>query len=108
MADTCIACCSQQVGGGAAKERKNGEGALLTSMTTAAPSSAWARPAPVSASMPVLGEREAMTTSWPSASKRLARGRPISPVPPIMTIFMSHVSNAGLCLHDEMAADDVT
>src|SRR5262245_25686744 len=62
------------------------DGALETSTTTAAPASAPARPSPVIVLTPVEGE--AGNTSCPSSRKNLTTFFPISPLPPMTTIFM--------------------
>jgi hypothetical protein len=62
------------------------DGELDTSTTTLAPSSASRRPLPVSVSTPVSGE--AGTASWPSSRSCVTSFEPMSPVPPMMTIFM--------------------
>src|SRR5690348_2275996 len=56
-------------------------------MTTAAPFNASASPSPVIVLTPVLGAAE--IASWPRAFSFSTTFEPISPVPPITTIFIS-------------------
>src|SRR6516162_7032241 len=60
------------------------DGELVTSTTTFAPASAWASPSPVRLLTPEEGE--AGTASWPRS--RGISFLPMSPLPPITTIFM--------------------
>ena len=69
----------------AAWSSKDGEFAKST--TTCAPSSASARPSPVIVLTPVLGA--AARASCPSCVSLLTTFEPMSPVPPITTIFMT-------------------
>src|SRR5262245_35660 len=62
------------------------DGAFVTSTTTSAPASAWASPSPVIVLTPDEGEAD--TASWPRPSRRGISFLPISPLPPITTIFM--------------------
>src|SRR5436190_5337070 len=62
------------------------EGAFETSTTTCAPASAAASPSPVTELMPREGD--AATTSWPCCRRLLTSLVPMSPVPPMMTIFI--------------------
>src|SRR5262249_11723596 len=62
------------------------DGAFVTSTTTSAPASASARPAPVMVLTP--NEGAAATASWPRPRRRGISFFPMSPVPPITTIFM--------------------
>ena len=61
------------------------DGEFDTSITTSAPSSTSATPSPVSVFTPVLGD--AATASCPWAVSRSMSFVPMSPVPPMMTIF---------------------
>src|SRR5262245_44254427 len=65
------------------------EGAFATSTTTRAPVSASASPSPVTALTPVEGE--AATTSCPRSPRSFTSFFPMSPLPPITTIFMLHL-----------------
>src|SRR6516225_1892694 len=69
----------------AAWSSKDGE--LAKSTTTCAPSSASARPSPVIVLTPVLGA--AASASCPRWVSLLTTFEPMSPVPPITTIFMT-------------------
>src|SRR5260370_39846935 len=60
------------------------EGEFVTSMTTSAPASASASPSPVRVLTPEEGEAD--TVSWPRS--RGISFLPMSPLPPITTIFM--------------------
>src|SRR5579862_2791648 len=69
------------------------EGEFVTSITTEAPFSASARPSPVMLFTPVLG---AAARGWcPCSRNFLTSHEPISPVPPIITIFMKIVIIGG-------------
>src|ERR1700755_2564304 len=70
----------------------NGESA--TSTRTSAPATALARPSPVSESTP--DRREAGITSCPCALSFDATFEPISPRPPMTTIFMMNLSELRL------------
>jgi len=59
----------------------------LEIFTTCAPARASLRPSPVMVLTPVLDE--AATTSWPPWRRMATVFEPISPVPPITTIFMA-------------------
>src|SRR5689334_2580858 len=61
-------------------------GELETSMTTDAPFSTSARPSPVSVLTPELGDAE--TASWPCSRNFVMTFDPISPLPPMTTIFI--------------------
>src|SRR6516162_6808796 len=60
------------------------DGEFVTSTTTFAPASAWASPSPVRLLTPEEGEAD--TASWPRS--RGMSFLPMSPLPPITTIFM--------------------
>src|SRR5262245_41618900 len=60
------------------------DGEFVTSTTTFAPASAWASPSPVRLLTPEEGEAD--TASWPRS--RGISFLPMSPLPPITTIFM--------------------
>src|SRR5260370_40201166 len=62
------------------------EGELARSITTCVPAMACLSPSPVMVLTPVFGE--AATTSWPRWRRMATVFEPISPVPPITTIFM--------------------
>jgi hypothetical protein len=62
------------------------EGEFDTSTTTFAPVSASASPSPVRALTPEDGEAE--TASWPCCRRIGTSFLPMSPLPPITTIFM--------------------
>src|SRR5262245_55103132 len=62
------------------------DGAFVTSTTTSAPASAWASPSPVMVLTPDDGEAD--TASWPRPRRRGISFLPMSPVPPMTTIFM--------------------
>src|SRR5215469_6888464 len=62
------------------------EGELPRSITTCAPATASLTPSPVMVLTPLLGE--AATTSWPPWRRIATVFEPISPVPPMTTIFM--------------------
>jgi hypothetical protein len=62
------------------------EGEFETSTRTSAPSSTSANPSPVSVSTPESGD--AGTASWPCSASFRTSFEPISPLPPITTIFM--------------------
>jgi hypothetical protein len=64
------------------------EGEFDTSTTTFAPASASASPAPLTALTPEDGEAE--TASWPRSRRIGTSFLPMSPLPPITTIFMAH------------------
>ena len=66
------------------------EGEFETSITTSAPSSTSARPSPVSVLTPESGD--AATASWSSSARQATTFEPISPVPPMTTIFMAFLS----------------
>src|SRR6516165_373287 len=70
----------------------NGESA--TSTRTSAPATALARPSPVSESTP--DRREAVITSCPCAQSLVATFEPISPRPPMTTIFTMNLSELSL------------
>src|SRR5215468_568453 len=61
------------------------DGEFVTSTTTLAPASAWASPSPVRLLTPEEGEAD--TASWPRS--RGISFLPMSPLPPITTIFMT-------------------
>src|SRR5262245_24779792 len=61
------------------------EGEFETSTTIEAPARVVARPSPVTALKPELGE--AATTSWPRARRLATTLPPMRPVPPTTTIF---------------------
>src|SRR5712692_1641964 len=89
------------------------EGELVTSTTTQAPFSASASPSPVMLLTPVLGD--ATTASCPCSRSFLTSFDPMSPVPPMTTIFMivlsflpAHFQAAGLTLQDRTAHAFVT
>src|ERR1700722_3380292 len=73
----------------------NGESA--TSTRTSAPATALARPSPVSESTP--DRREAAITLCPCALSLVATLEPISPRPPMTTIFMMNLSELRLIGH---------
>src|ERR1700747_2285025 len=89
----------------------NGESA--TSTRTSAPATALARPSPVSESTP--DRREAMITSCRCALSLVATFEPISPRPPMITIFMMNLSELRLTgyfvsssrIHGGWLADDI-
>src|SRR5262245_8171563 len=62
------------------------EGAFVTSTTTSAPASAWASPSPVMVLTPDEGEAD--TASWPHPHRIGISFLPMSPLPPITTIFI--------------------
>src|SRR5262245_59259108 len=62
------------------------DGEFVTSTTTFAPASAWASPSPVRLLTPDDGD--AATTSWPCRRRMVTSFFPMSPLPPITTIFM--------------------
>src|SRR6266550_2330575 len=62
------------------------EGELARSITTCVPAMASLSPSPVMLLTPLLGE--AATTSWPPWRRMATVFEPISPVPPMTTIFM--------------------
>src|SRR5215475_309243 len=62
------------------------DGELVTSTTTSAPARAPGSPSPARVLTPE--EREADTASWPLPRSRGIRFFPMSPLPPITTIFM--------------------
>src|SRR5262245_7624473 len=64
------------------------DGAFVTSTTTFAPASAWASPSPVRLLTPDDGD--AGMTSWPCRRRIVTSFFPMSPLPPITTIFMLH------------------
>src|SRR5262245_42813794 len=84
------------------------DGAFVTSTTTSAPASASARPAPVMVLTP--DEGAAATASWPRSRRRGISFFPMSPVPPITTIFMldllvcSPISGPSISATDQRAA----
>src|SRR5205814_9626130 len=82
---------------GTALSSSEGEWARL--ITTCAPAMASLRPLPVMVLTPVLGE--AATTSWPPWRRMATVFEPISPVPPITTIFIANLlvrsPEAGVC-----------
>ena len=63
------------------------DGEFDTSTTTSAPASASASPSPVRALTP--DEGDAGTASWPSSRRIGTSFFPMSPLPPITTIFMT-------------------
>src|SRR5262245_22854823 len=65
------------------------DGEFVTSTTAWAPASASASPSPVRALTPEEGEAE--TASWPPWRSRGISFLPMSPLPPITTIFMSRL-----------------
>ena len=65
-------------------------GALDTSISTFAPFMTSARPSPVIEFTPVSGE--AAMASWPCSLSLVTTLEPISPVPPMTTIFMVRLS----------------
>src|SRR5215813_7638661 len=62
------------------------DGAFVTSTTTSAPASALANPSPVMVLTPDEGEAD--TASWPRPRRIGMSFFPMSPLPPITTIFM--------------------
>jgi hypothetical protein len=62
------------------------EGEFDTSITTDAPVRASARPSPVRVLTPVLGEAD--TASWPCSPSLVTSFAPMSPLPPMTTIFI--------------------
>src|SRR5437588_7696304 len=72
-------------------------GALDTSTTTSAPTITSARPSPVMVSTPVAGE--AATGSCPCATSRRTTLLPMSPLPPMTTIFMAFLPVGGRVQH---------
>src|SRR5215475_7339690 len=62
------------------------DGEFVTSTTTFAPARAWASPSPVRLLTPDDGD--AARTSWPCWRRMVTSFFPISPLPPITTIFM--------------------
>jgi hypothetical protein len=62
------------------------EGELARSITPCAPAMASLSPSPVMLLIPLWGE--AATTSWPPWRRMTTVFEPISPVPPMTTIFM--------------------
>src|SRR6185436_13238364 len=71
-------------------------GAFETSTTTSAPARASFRPSPVRVLTPVSGD--AASGSWPAPRSFSTSFDPISPVPPITTIFMTFSKDG---THDE-------
>src|SRR4051812_24868444 len=69
------------------------DGEFDTSTTTDAPARTSARPAPERVSTPEDGE--AATASWPCAASVATTSEPISPVPPMTTIFMVFLLERG-------------
>src|SRR3954467_10291251 len=65
------------------------DGEFDTSTTTFAPTRAPASPSPVRALTPEEGEAE--TASWPCCRRIGMSFLPMSPLPPITTIFMLHL-----------------
>src|SRR5262249_60822412 len=65
------------------------DGDFVTSRTTFAPASAWASPSPVRLLMPDDGD--AAVTSWPFLRRMVTSFFPMSPLPPITTIFMTNL-----------------
>src|SRR6185503_15825003 len=65
-------------------------GAFETSTTTSAPARASFRPSPVRVLTPVSGD--AASGSWPAPRSFSTSFDPISPVPPITTIFLTFLS----------------
>src|SRR5262249_3322904 len=65
------------------------DGEFVTSTTTSAPARAPASPSPVRVLTPEEGEAD--TASCPRPRSRGMSFFPISPLPPITTIFMSHL-----------------
>ncbi len=90
------------------------EGEFARSSTTCAPASTSARPSPVMVLTPEFGD--AATTSCPFLRSRATVLEPISPVPPITTIFMFDPSGFAMApgpsprlpCDDEMARAEVT
>src|SRR5260370_15413551 len=74
------------------------EGEFVTSTTTEAPFSASASPSPVRVLTPEVGD--AATTSCPCSRSFLTSFDPMSPVPPITTIFMIVLSGLTLAVTD--------
>src|SRR6185295_2031490 len=70
------------------------DGAFVTSTTTSAPASASPEPSPVMVLTPDEGEAD--TASWPRPRRRGISFLPMSPVPPITTIFMMDLLECGL------------
>jgi hypothetical protein len=66
------------------------EGEFDTSTTTEAPLRASARPSPVMVLTPESGD--AATASWPCSRSLLTSFDPMSPVPPMTTIFTVNLS----------------
>src|SRR5262245_52955054 len=62
------------------------DGAFVTSTTTSAPASAWPSPSPVMVLTPDEGEAD--TASWLRPRRRGISFLPMSPLPPMTTIFM--------------------
>src|SRR5262245_38930426 len=62
------------------------EGAFVTSTTTSAPASALASPSPVMVLTPDEGDADAAL--WPRSRRRGISFFPMSPLPPITTIFI--------------------
>src|SRR5262249_21676984 len=69
------------------------DGEFVTSTTTFAPARAPARPSPVTVLTPEEGD--AATTSWPFLRRLSTSFLPISPLPPITTIFMFDLLECG-------------
>jgi hypothetical protein len=59
---------------------------LARSTTASAPAKAASRPSPVRVFTPVSGA--AASASWPAPRRRATTFEPMSPVPPMTTIFM--------------------
>src|SRR5262245_55353554 len=69
------------------------DGAFVTSTTTSAPASASHSPSPVMVLTPDAGEAD--TASWPRPRSRGISFLPMSPLPPITTIFMLDLLGCG-------------
>src|SRR5262249_49452342 len=69
------------------------DGAFVTSTTTSGPASALANPWPVMVLTPDDGDAD--TASWPRPRRRGISFLPMSPLPPITTIFMMDLLECG-------------
>src|SRR5262245_28548689 len=78
------------------------EGEFETSTTTWAPASAGASPSPVSVFTPESGD--AANTSWPRWRSVVTSLDPMSPVPPMTTIFMCRLLQVGCGRYPEAIA----
>src|SRR5262245_13918225 len=77
---------SVEVSKNASTAASSHDGEFVTSTTTFAPASAWASPSPVRLLTPDDGD--AAMTSWPCRRRMVTSFFPMSPLPPITTIFM--------------------